>query len=195
MFRMFMTVAEHMQALYYYMAAWRQPALGQKKWQEQVPSIVGPEKFDIVTSDVVRGEMEAMKNAGFNNQLIGEMQMKFAKKKFGEKSKQYLRTKAMAQLDPFPSATLADKITMQNSPAVDLKDIYTSLNLDKLLNMAEEQDEDFYKKDVFTQRALIQGIADNNLPSAFMSRSTPNRNDTSGFEIGSSGLNYPQFGE
>jgi hypothetical protein len=101
----------------------------------------------------------------------------------------------MAQLDPFPSATLADKITMQNSPAVDLKDIYTSLNLDKLLNMAEEQDEDFYKKDVFTQRALIQGIADNNLPSAFMSRSTPNRNDNSGFEIGSSGLNYPQFGE
>jgi hypothetical protein len=195
MHRMAMTVAEHLQALYYYMAAWRQPALGQKKWQEQVPSIVIPEKFDIVTSDVVRGEMEAMKNAGFNNQLIGEMQMKFAKKKFGEKSKQYLRTKAMAQLDPFPSATLADKITMQNSPAVDLKDIYTSLNLDKLLNMAEEQDEDFYKKDVFTQRALIQGIADNNLPSAFMSRSTPNRNDNSGFEIGSSGLNYPQFGE
>ena len=194
MHRMAMVVAEHLQALYYYMASWRQPALGQKKWMAQVPSIVIPERFDIVTSDIVRGEMEAMKTAGFSNQLIAQMQQKFAKKKFGEKSKQYLRTKAMSELDPFPSATLADKITMQNSPAVDIKDIYTSLNLDKLLNQAEEADPEFYDKDVFTQRSLIQGIAESNLPRALMSRSTPNRNDNSGFEVGSSGLNYPEFG-
>jgi len=197
MYRMAMVIAEHLQMLYYFMASWRQPALGDAKWKQQVPEIVLPEKFDIVTSDIVRQEMEAMGKAGITPEMTNNMQLIYAKKKFGENSKEYKKILASTQLDPFSSYKLDDKIKLQNSPAIDIKDIYTSLNLPKLLNMAEEQDPEFYEKDIFTQRALIQGIAQNNLPRVLMSRSTPNNFENGNFEVGSSGLNnnaIPNYG-
>lgn len=143
---------------YYMIAKWRYSMqLTEEQLNEALPEINVPTKFDILSEDILFARLQAAITAGVDPSLIMSLQIEWAKREFGEDSKQAQFIKCISSIDPLPSKTDDQKMTILSNKGTTQENYILSCNLTPFIIRAEEENEDFYELEYADKMEILMG--------------------------------------
>lgn len=126
---------------------------------KMLPKIAVPEKFDLLTENIIQDQIKAARDAQVSEDIITYLEIDYINKKFY--SNEELRKKLVAakSLDPLATKTAADKANLLLTDVVPQKDVVISTYIEHFLEQALEADPTFFEKTLDQQKAVIDGFA------------------------------------
>jgi len=157
-------LVNHYRNVAYLIALWRYyPALesDKKSIVAMVPTVPIPERFDVVTADLIQAEINASTDARAKLLLQAEKD----KKQFGESSNQYKVSQLVYELHPLPSLTTDDILAGKASNTIADNDAFLALNIVKIANQLLEQDAEILEKSYAEKQNALTPIIASMKPS------------------------------
>jgi hypothetical protein len=157
-------IVNHYRNVAYLIALWRYyPALesDKKSIVAMVPTVFIPERFDVVTADLIQAEINASTDARAKLLLQAEKD----KKQFGESSNQYKVSQLVYELHPLPSLTTDDILAGKASNTIADNDAFLALNIVKIANQLLEQDAEILEKSYAEKQTALTPIIASMKPS------------------------------
>ena len=144
--------------VYKIVAAWRYSGVFEK-FEELIPSIAVPEKFDIVTDRMLIAELEKGKEAQIDPVIRSEVEIDYAEKRFrtDEKSRQLIITSK--RHNPFPGLTQGEIDEKVLSGSVSKIDAIMSAYIVSFVTQASIEDPEFLTSGFAEQRAKLIEMA------------------------------------
>jgi len=124
-----------------------------------LPSINVPERFDIATSGQLEAEVGSAKTAKLNPEIIKQLEIDFANKRFYNKPEIRERLEIILNVDPFANITQEEKNLMLQNKGITQLDYVLSCNVVQFVARAIDDDEKFVEKSPEEQRAQLLAYA------------------------------------
>lgn len=135
--------------IYYHINEWRVGVSAIVKDEEtrekMLPRIPVPAKFDILTANVIEEQLKSAVEAKADPEIIDELEMEYAQKKFPNNPELRDRMKIKKRLDPFPGLNTQEKQDLLLSKVADMVDVLVSVYLSSFLEKAIIEDKEFMK--------------------------------------------------
>lgn len=133
------------------------PSSEQRK--AMLPRISVPERFDLLSSNMVMQELANLKTANANPVIIRALEVEYAKKKFNTSPEVSYELQCVLELDPLPSLTNDDKMAMIASDGITQEDYIISCNIIQFVRRAIEEDKKFVNLSLDDKRKVMQKYA------------------------------------
>lgn len=136
---------------------------------KMLPKINVPEKFDLLGSQYFVDEFSKLKTAGISTNILVELEVEIATKKFYNDPLIAKKTQALFELDPLPGVNNDEKMTMLSNKGITYKDYVVSCYLQHFVNRAinehlrSESSKAFLDKDIEEKEKIIYGYAEKKL--------------------------------
>ncbi len=136
---------------------------------KMLPKINVPEKFDLLGSQYFVDEYSRLKTAGVSANILVELQIEIASKKFYNDPLVAKKTQALFELDPLPGVNNDEKMTMLSNKGITYKDYVVSCYILNFVNRAinehgaAENKKAFLDMDTEEKENIIYGYADKKL--------------------------------
>lgn len=127
--------------------------------QESIPQITVPSDFDVLTTDVIAGQLSQAKKDGYNPIITSGLEFDYTEKLYGENSTQIQVMKAINALDPLPFKTADEKLILKDSMGCTELDYVTSAYIATFVNELIEADPKWVMKPRKEQRADVKNMA------------------------------------
>lgn len=101
-----------------------------------LPVIAVPEHFDLISSQYMQEEIKRAHDANLNGILISEMEVEFSAKRFSQDADINKIIRLVHILDPFPGATIDEKIGMLSNKTITREDNIISDNIIQFVRQA-----------------------------------------------------------
>ncbi len=124
-----------------------------------LPKINVPEKFDILSTNVLMQEIQTAKTSNVNPVLVRAMEIDFAKKKFCTNPEISNELQAVLELDPLAGLTADEKMSYFSNNAITQVDYVISANIAQFVRRASSEDDKFYSKKEAEKRAVLEKYA------------------------------------
>lgn len=145
-----------LEPVYFLCGMWRYSQIeSEEEIAKMVPCINVPNKFDVLTEDILQNRLAAAKTAGASASLLAQLESQYAKKEFGDDSIQAEIIEATGNLDPLPNKTDADKMTILSNGGTTKDKYILSCNLTDFINRAYAENDQFFELDRADQLATI----------------------------------------
>lgn len=127
--------------------------------EKMIPIFSVPEKFDLLSSNLLVNEIGTAKTGKVDPSIINEMEVEYATKRFsGEPDVQAL-VRLTLMLDPFPGIEDDAKMTRMQNGGIAKVDYVVSCNIHQFVKKAIAEDEDFVTMDYPDQQKVLQKYA------------------------------------
>jgi len=103
--------------------------LTEQELKDQIPNVVEPINFDMITTQMITQEIAAAKQANLSQDVISALETEFVTKRFVNLPEQTDFFTSLRELDPIPGTTLEEKLFALTSKAVTMADVILSTNL------------------------------------------------------------------
>lgn len=136
---------------------------------KMLPTINVPEKFDLLGSQYFVDEYSKLKTAGVSTNILVELEIEIASKKFYNDPLIAKKTQALFELDPLPGVNSDEKMTMLANKGITYKDYVVSCYILHFVNRAinehtsKETIKGFLDMDTQEKERIIYGYAENKL--------------------------------
>jgi hypothetical protein len=125
-----------------------------------LPRIAVPEKYDLLSSNMIMQELATLKTANANPVIIRALEVEYAKKKFSTNPDISYELQAVLELDPLPSLTNDDKMAMISSDGITQQDYIISCNIIQFVRRAIEEDKGFLEMSLKEKKVVMVKYAD-----------------------------------
>lgn len=134
--------------IYFFINEWRYAdhITNVEKRRKMLPTIPVPQRFDIISTDYLMQELGKAKTANINPLIIRTMEAEIISKKFGTEPEIRDALVNVLELDPLPSYSVDEKLSMLQSNGITEEDFIISCNIQSFVKRAKEEDEKFYEK-------------------------------------------------
>lgn len=136
---------------YYFIAHWRYEGIA----DDVLPVINVPSKFDLLTSDVLANRLKTAKDGKFASSILNKLEMDYAKKEFGDDSRDAKIMQVVAELDPLPNKTEDEKMVILGNGGVTKEDYILSCMLPSFIIRAINENEKFFELRYKDQHAQL----------------------------------------
>lgn len=136
---------------------------------KMLPKINVPEKFDLLGSQYFVDEFSKLKTAGISTNILVELEVEIASKKFYNDPLIAKKTQALFELDPLPGINNDEKMTMLSNKGITYKDYVVSCYLLHFVNrainehLAAENSKAFLDMDTEEKEKIIYAYAEKKL--------------------------------
>jgi hypothetical protein len=126
---------------------------------EILPTIPVPQKFDLVNPSYLIDEYGKAKTANMSGVVLSAMEAEFVAKKFIAEPELLAVLQLTYKLDPIPSKTTDEKMSMYQNKAVTQEAYIVSSNINAFIKRALLEDRDFMSKPTGEQVATLESFA------------------------------------
>ncbi len=155
-------VENDLRPLYKWIAKWRYYLIIPNKEDRtnMLPMIVVPERFNLISEDLLVEQIKKAREAGVDPTIIDELMVDYIHKKFRHDPMLRDKLKCINDLNPFSSRTAEEVEDLQMGRLITKKDavIYSYINF--FVEQAMVADEEFLDKDFEEKKAIIDNMAD-----------------------------------
>lgn len=123
------------------------------------PSIAVPEKFDLLSSQLLLDDLAKAKQNGINPVILNELQIEYAAKKFYNNPSVKNELESIFMLDPFPNVTEEEKMIRRANEGINQEDYVISCNIQQFVRRAMEEDPTFASKTLDQKNKVIRKFA------------------------------------
>jgi hypothetical protein len=127
--------------------------------EKLIPTFNVPEKFDLLSSNMLILEIKTAKEGSVDPAIINEMNVDYASKKFTGEPEVMELVKLTLQLDPFPGISDDDKMNRMQNSGISKLDYVVSCNIHQFVKRAIAEDEKFVTLDYDDQREKLEEYA------------------------------------
>ena len=124
------------------------------------PKIAVPEKYDLLSGSYYMERIKSAREAKVNPLIVSMMEIEYATKAMYNNPEVADILAAVNKLNPLPSVTEEDKMVMKSNGGISEKDYIISCNIVSFIQRAAEEDEQFFKQPISSQKKIISGYAD-----------------------------------
>lgn len=143
---------------YFFINLWRYGTiLNEKELEENLPEIIKPTSFDLVTSDDLIAKINAVKES--SPQVASMLESDLTEKQFPNDPDKRNFAKAVQKLDPMPNMTLEDKNMAFQAKTVTQEDFIISVNIVPFVRRLIEENEDFFNLKLPEKMELLKTLA------------------------------------
>ena len=128
--------------------------------EKALPEIIIPQKYDLVTNQLLIEEYKQAKDANLSPSILAEMENEIALKRFSHNSEISTFTGLVFSLDPLYCISEDDKVMRLQNGGIEEKDYIISSNIHKFIRRALVEDNKFAEKKYPEQFDVISGYAD-----------------------------------
>jgi len=128
--------------------------------EKALPIVIIPQKYDLVTNQVLIDEYKKAKEANISPSILAEMENEIALKRFSHNSYISSFTGLVFSLDPLYCISEDDKVMRLQNKGIEEKDYIVSSNIHKFIRRALVEDKEFAEKEYAYQLSVINGYAD-----------------------------------
>ena len=151
--------------IYYYINEWRYSNFipDKMKREDQLPKIAVPERFEILTENVIAEQYSEAITSKFSDEIILKHEIDYAGKRFANDENIIQRIKAKRYLDPFAGKTNEEKTALMLGGQIPVTDGIISIYIDNFISRAASENKDFFKLENSKQQEIIRGFAEEKL--------------------------------
>jgi hypothetical protein len=132
--------------IYKAIAEYRYRAVLNKNIDELLPNIPVPQKFDLLTENILSSRITSARTAKHDPMIIAELEIDFVSKVFHSQPEITARMKAVKALDPFPNSTATEKDEMVLAGTILKEDAILSNYISFFIEECIQTDKDFLNK-------------------------------------------------
>lgn len=143
--------------LIYNIALWRYGVVTAKV-STILPTIKQPKDFNVLTLNQLATEYKDASNSNVSSSYLNHLEGEITDAKFSNNEDARRKNKLIIVLNPYPGKSTDDLLTMGNLGAESWR-IHVSFNLNRLVDMAIEDDPSFLDKELKEQREVINAMA------------------------------------
>lgn len=138
-------IENNLKPVFYFINEWRYSISvpSEEKRNANLPVINIPEKFDILTADVLADRLRTAIDGKFHSSLLTKLQIEYAESEFGKEALEVQKMKLIAQHDPLPNKGEDEKMTILANKGTTLAKYVLSSNIDSFINRLVDESEDF----------------------------------------------------
>jgi len=125
-----------------------------------LPQINVPEKYDLLSSNMILSDIKAARDSNVNPVIIRAMEIDYAKKKFNTDPEISYEAQAVFELDPLYGLSEQDKMTRKSNGGITDLDYITSCNIIQFIRRCVEDDDQFYSLTPDKKRGAIRKLAE-----------------------------------
>lgn len=113
--------------------AWRYPLLSLQDRKAQLPIVHVPESFDVMTEEHLAAEIAQATTAGVAIQSLQNLQVEYARRKFGQTHPAWKELSLLQRLDPLIGLNVNEKLALVQSGLLTTAEVQLSLRLPRLV--------------------------------------------------------------
>ena len=147
---------------YKYINLWRYYSVfngNEQKLADNLPIIIKPSSFDVVTESALQADLAAATQAGMSDETKEALELDLIDKKFETDTDKRKILKAMRKLDPIPNKSESDKLIILNSGGTTKEMYVISSNIKPFVIRAVEEDTMFLDKTHAEKMEILKGYA------------------------------------
>ena len=129
------------------------------KRAELLPVINVPERFDLLSANMLMNEISSMKQNNVHPLIVRTVELDFIKKKFNADPEVGNKLEAILNLDPLPGISADEKMSLSQTGAIREIDYIISANIVRFVQIAIEQNKDFFSKSLEGKYGILEGFA------------------------------------
>jgi hypothetical protein len=129
------------------------------KRADMLPNISVPERFDLLNSQFLITEFNAAKTAQLNPELLNQMEIELAAKRFQNTPKVRDKLISILALDPFANMSSEEITFAQSNGLITKVDAVISSNIANFVNQAVDEDPEFFDKPLAERRKVMETYA------------------------------------
>ena len=149
--------------VYKFIAAYRYTGvLGEdavKALRAMQPAITIPERYDLLSQDVLISQLAKAKDAGIDSTIISELQTDFINKRFKEQPDVRKKIVLVQKLNPFNSLDPEAVSNLALTGQITKEDAILAIYINAFIEEAILDDRDFLDREISEQRAIIKAKA------------------------------------
>lgn len=127
---------------------------------ELLPIISVPEKFDVLSTSFLEGELKSAKENNLNPAIVNAMEIEYANKKFSADPKVRDKVTLVLSLDPLAGVSEEDKMVRLSNGGITKESYIISCNLNDFISRAvDEMGDQFFTLDRKAQKELMRKYA------------------------------------
>lgn len=124
-----------------------------------LPTITVPEKFDLLSTSHLEEEIKNAKTNKLNEQILNELELEYAAKKFNTNPEVRDRLMLIFELDPLSNVTEEDKMSRLSNKGITLETYIISSNIHEFVQQAIDEDPDFPELELSEQKKKMREYA------------------------------------
>ncbi|PXV61178.1 hypothetical protein CLV62_12511 [Dysgonomonas alginatilytica] len=136
--------------------------------QNLLPRIAVPERFDLLNSSYLMGEIREANTAQVNPVVKKNMEVEFIRKRYNADPDKADELQCIFDMDPFYGNSQDEKMTMLSNGGITEVDYVISCNIVQLVNIAINENDNFLRKTFKEKREIIKTYA-----QAIIAENTP----------------------
>jgi len=154
-----------MRNIYFFMGEWRHAEVIESKAERKslMPSIVIPQKFDLLSSNYLADELKGLKESGVSPAVLAELELQYVNKKFYDNPEVGRKVMAILSLDPLSGLDADEKMAAYADGNISRQDYVLSSNVRQFVDLAIEQKDDFLELDTEVQRKALMLLVDDKI--------------------------------
>lgn len=158
----FNLVTNLIRPIYWWVAKYRYDELlpNNEAIKELLPHIPVPEKFNLISIDMIVGRIKDAKDAGLDATIVDELQVDYINKRFRQQPMLRDKLKTINDLNPFSSSSKEEIEDMEMARLITKLDAVTALYINSFVEQALHDDEKFLLKNFKEQREIINKLAE-----------------------------------
>lgn len=158
----FNLVTNVMRPIYWWVAKYRYGELIQNDEEivSLLPFIPVPEKFNLISVDMIVKRIKDAIDAGLDPSIIDELQVDYINKRFRQQPMLRDKLKTINDLNPLSSSSKEEIEDMEMARLVTKLDAVTALYINSFVERAMHDNEDFLLKDFTEQQKIINKLAE-----------------------------------
>lgn len=152
---------------YKYVNMWRYFILfngNKERLKDNLPIIHKPINFSVITDEIIAQQMNSFKNAGVSDETLSIMESDLIDKRFSSDIERKKLLKAVLDLDPMPSKTEEDKMTILANRGTTQENYIISSNIKPFILEALGEDDGFLEKSRDEQLDKLKEMAGRLMP-------------------------------
>lgn len=128
--------------------------------EELRPSITVPEKYDILPEGYLVDEIAKLRTSKVSPLIVNAAELEYASKKFNTNKKIKERLQDIYALDPLAGMNIEEILVAVSNNAISKKTYIIHSNIREFVDMAHEDDSEFYQLPMMDKKAVISAMAD-----------------------------------
>lgn len=149
-----------MDSVYYWIARYRYSAqYSPEDIMEMLPKIAVPEKYDIISGNLLGEQIKLAKDNNANAAILNAMEVEYAGKVFNNDSEIAEMVNLVLQLDPLANITEDDKMSRLSNKGITQQTYVISSNINQFVQRAIEENAGFMDFEKPRQREIIAKYA------------------------------------